>query len=319
MTTSNTKLFLNMFRDKKILSQLLQDKQNLFCDLASKNNLFLPLQRDLEQQQLHATIHHSLLVNSCVEAEKAFRTREIECVRLKGLAIFPEPTSELYRSMSDIDLWVPPAQFENASFLLQELGYQKQPTKIWEASKNRTNFFKINPQGVRIDIDLHQKLFWKEPQGFPWRVQPIGGRYNVLYPEDHFFYRTLSWLYQDGGVDIYKIIDLYKIYLDNQKSWDWDRVLYLGHLAHLRHIIELSITLLDKIYDLDLDVPINRQISQKAANFIESDFFFSPKQKPFSYYLWRHWLRQNWRSAIEYDLKWLWAYKGHILTRLLSR
>jgi hypothetical protein len=147
----------------------------------------------------------------------AFNTRGIPVTPLKGMAyalLFESGGPK--RSMADIDLLVPAAEFEKACRAMTRLGYQAQyPERISHAAEYHERAFINNERMVEIHryflppsrIDVDYEELWERtiPQ------EKEGIKYRRLSPEDIFLFHCLHMGIHELTVGFRPIWELYRL------------------------------------------------------------------------------------------------------------
>ncbi|MCD9188060.1 MAG: nucleotidyltransferase family protein [Pyrinomonadaceae bacterium] len=173
-----------------------------------------------------------------VELFEIFRENDIEPILLKGWAAGLYYPAQYERVFSDIDLAVPPKDFEKATNLARDL---------------------------KLTVDLHEGF--RKLDSLPWErvfensvVANIDG-YNirVLCPEDHLRVLCVHWLF-DGGIYKEKLRDIFYLIEKNAEDFDWDKCLNVVD-SKRRNWIIVTIALVYKYFGLNVDrLPFNDKL-----------------------------------------------------------
>jgi hypothetical protein len=140
------------------------------------------------------------------KAFRTFRGQGIEPILIKGWAIsrfYPRSNS---RISTDVDLCIPPDDFDCAR-------------ELW--SSTSANLSRIDLHRGLEDRDL---LEWSELFDRSYLVDLNGTAVRVLSDEDHLRIVCAHWLI-DGGVYKDKLWDIYYLVSNRKLDFDWDRCL----------------------------------------------------------------------------------------------
>jgi hypothetical protein len=150
------------------------------------------------------------------EAREAFREGGVATVEIQGTKIKPLYPRPEWRTMSDIDFIVRPADMPKAKLILEKLGYSCHEAHRVEIHGHRL---------PNINIELHPEFFWEESEyrqvlHSPFETVGQDGQcdlntvylYNILHIAKHYF---------GGGCGIRRVLDVY--YLNRKYGQIIDR------------------------------------------------------------------------------------------------
>lgn len=252
------------------------------------------------------------------EVETHFKDQNIAYVLLKGAALKAHLCVHS-RIMKDIDIWVVnPSHFIRARKILLSLGFQEKVQRRWAGADNRYDFvLETSLEKIEIHIDLHQKLYWNVSKNIYWQID-FKNNQPVLATEDQVFHLIVNWLYQDGGVDLYKIYDLHSV-LTSTEHFSWNHLKFLAKSQRLDHTVALALAVLDLVFETSWknNWKISPSTLKLAQRLVHSDFFIAPKKQILLYVYFKHWVRSTWFQALSYDFLWLNAYWKPFLNSLV--
>lgn len=161
-----------------------------------------------------------------------FRARKIEPILIKGWAAAREYPEKYRRTFSDIDLCVPPEDFEKSLKLV----------KVGECQA--------------LNIDLHcglrhlDTLEWEDLFENSHEELLEGVKVRILRPEDHLRVLCVHWL-NDGGAYRERLLDIYYLLENHTNDFDWDRC--FGKISkNRREWIIKTIAIVHKYHRLDI-------------------------------------------------------------------
>lgn len=240
------------------------------------------LAKPLQADYFRALAEQELLTNLWHKTRPVLQTAGFDAILLKGLAVahlvYPKP--EL-RVMSDLDVWVRPADLTPAGQLLQQtLALQKVSTAKKQAHTSKIELF--NPQMVKGMIDLQGVLFaghWFKPCPIPeaeiWQraaATPFG---RVLNPEDallhtlihiainHQFDATTFRALCDVGWQIQKRPPDWDKFCQQAAAWRVRRPVW--HVLYLFHQLVPLPQLPPVLKTLQPSVVVQKMLTQFAA------------------------------------------------------
>jgi hypothetical protein len=161
-----------------------------------------------------------------------FRAHHIEPILIKGWAAAAEYPEKYLRTFSDIDLCVPPEDYEKSQKLVAA------------------------GEGQMLNVDLHcglrhlDTLEWDDL--FENCVLELLGdiKIRILRPEDHLRVLCVHWL-NDGGANKERLLDIYYLLKNHSDNFDWNRC--FGKISKTRRewIIK-TIAVVHKYHELDI-------------------------------------------------------------------
>jgi len=161
-----------------------------------------------------------------------FRANGVEPILIKGWAAAKEYPEKYRRIFSDIDLCVPPENYQKSIKLID------------------------NEEARTLNIDLHcglrhlDKLEWEDLFGNSILESLDDIEVRVLRLEDHLRVLCVHWL-TDGGAYKERLLDIYYLLENHSKSFDWNRC--FGKISkNRRDWIIKTIALVHKYYDFDV-------------------------------------------------------------------
>jgi len=161
-----------------------------------------------------------------------FRASNIEPILIKGWAAAREYPEKYRRTFSDIDLCVPPEDYEKSLKLIE------------------------SGEGQKLNVDLHcglrhlDTLEWKDlfENSVPELLDDV--KVRVLRPEDHLRVLCVHWL-NDGGAYKERLLDIYYLLENHTDNFDWDRC--FGKISkNRRDWIIKTIAVVQKYHKLDV-------------------------------------------------------------------
>lgn len=171
----------------------------------------------LRKRILHLNRRHGLIWLELSRLVAALDGAGVAHVVLKGLAlgqtVYPRPE---HRFVSDMDVLVPKAAFDDALAVVERLGYRLSPTLRPVSFYRRYHFHLILRGPARVSLELHWNLsrgadyFQFDTSGFLERSRTIdreGTRLHVPSDADQLLHCACQALKEDGYSDLRRILD----------------------------------------------------------------------------------------------------------------
>jgi hypothetical protein len=298
-------IFKNSPEKDRLTDFLIANQMGPFFFRHNLTDILTPAQHQLVHSQVMA---NEIFLHYLRAVEQKFKASEIPYVRIKGFSLLSQIGFQ-HRTMKDIDLLVlSPEKFPAAEKILKDLDYERAPLIRWEAADTRFDYFQKNPAtGIEVHIDLHRQLYWQSTQT-QWHTTHKNGD-PILALEDQVFHLILNWLYQDGGVDFYKVYDLHLLLTANN-DFSWPRLESLAEKDGLVHVVSLALAVIDEIFESSWSQnwPVPASVYAYGKKLVSEDYFIAPQKQGLKYFLLKHWVRSSWSQAFYYDFIWLRAY-----------
>jgi hypothetical protein len=258
------------------------------------------------------------LLEAYEEIEQNCQIQNLKIVRIKGVDLIHclyESLGE--RHMSDIDVYVDKSEYSKIKSILSQKGFQKEIQVQFEASCFRGPFSKKLDEYIKIQIDVHTQLYWRQKKEF--KVDAVIDQ-NIykLSKEKHLFYLIVNWGYQDTFLGLSKLLDIVLFIRKYNHEIDWTSLRQMIKANDLQTLFSLTGFILSN--HLLIKTPLNTDPSSMILNFAKKlmtrEFLVEPKRNKLKFYFFKHIVKTSLKSAIDYDLIWIRAYNWKNLMRL---
>jgi hypothetical protein len=266
------------------------------------------------QAQLLENARREVYLRSMVkEIVKAAAGRGIEPVALKGLALWGEIYRPGEREVNDIDLLVQPNEFEPFLSVLADLGYA-----VPEIERSPLYGFKANcfrEDSGDYPIEVHAKLWWKEPRGFQWQRRSEGVLAKLSL-EDQLIHLCGHWIAQHTMISLHWLIDIALFCGHYDERIDWAKVQQRAKILRLEKSVAFAIFLIHELFHMKLKVGgLNWQDASRSLRDSVDLRYLSGEDAgrwawQWRYYWLKHRVQDRMRDAVAYDLVWLMSKMG---------
>jgi hypothetical protein len=206
---------------------------------------------------------------------------------LKGTALWGDLYRPGEREVTDIDLFVGQRDEARLLEILSKLGFSRQ-----ERSHERASRFKtvcLSERYGDLSLEVHTKLWWREPPGFEWQWRPsLRAPFSRLTLEDQLLHLCGHWIAQHTMISLHWLLDI-ALFIEQYGS-QLDDVKLLARARELR---------------ISRAVETARRICNWREPRIDLEFLRNPRGQLGRYFWLKHTLQDSWRDAIYYDVTWL--------------
>jgi hypothetical protein len=293
---------------EKIIPQL-NDQGVAGMVYQSKKHL-LPesVQQSLKNSFFAQSIYNSILQDELKKIKTTFQAKNIHGTLLKGMSLIDQIYDIGERPMADIDLLLPIEKFKMASKELESLGYTLLTEKRWKANFFKKNFVKYTTGDLKIEVELHSKLFFSEPKEFTW-IQEDSENFGFLKTEDNLIHLMGHLGFQHTFHKLFWLVDIDRLIRKHANALDWEYV--LKKLALLNQT-RSSAAVLGACYRY-LQTPVPQQILSDLPAFpkwvwktlLTKSFFSAPQKNILNYFIIKHLMKDSLVEAFKYDFFWI--------------
>ncbi len=220
-------------------------------------------------------------------------------VALKGLALLQRVHSLSERSLTDIDIYLPPGSLQEIEPIIYRMGYLSQPQKTWKANHHKKTFTK-KTMGLEITLETHNKLFYNQPADF---IVPLSEYMNrtQLSPEIELVYLSAHLVHQHSFLKLFWLLDIYRLTVKHPEVWSqktWD----LAHQLRVKTSLHAVAHCMNDLFHLQIETP---------KQFLPIKYFLNWKnlillnENRWKYLCIKHTAKDTVTETLSYDLKWL--------------
>lgn len=260
---------------------------------------------EIAQSRLLGNARREALANALL-AEIARHSTGLEIGLLKGPALWCDLYLPGEREANDLDLHVSENEREPLLEVLRGLGFE-----TFHRSRTGISNFKTVCIGRRFgdfSVEVHTKLWWREPSGFAWSWRPsLQPFFRRLEIEDQLLHLCGHWVAQHTMISLHWLIDI-ALFLETHGP-RLDEQLLTKRARDLRLSRSLEVA---RAICRDLLQDVNAT----SLCGIDFEFLRDPRAKRLRYYLIKHLVQDSLGEAALYDLLWLASAAGE---RILSR
>ncbi|MCB0390635.1 MAG: nucleotidyltransferase family protein [Bdellovibrionales bacterium] len=247
------------------------------------------------------------LVQASKELVSDCLNQNIQIVFLKGLPLLNSIYKDIgERYLSDIDVFVKPSDALEFFDIMKKQNYIHYDIKKWAASKHKDDFRKTLPTGLEIDVDVHYKLIFNIDL-------PIekSNYFPVPAPNlEVFLFHLITHLgYQHTYLRLNWLLDVFHFCHYFYNEINWTKLENSFKESHLENDLNCIKFILHKYFNFD--IPINTTLKPWEINLLSRivtpEFLLDPQKNKIKYYTLKHFLSPNLKSAIKYDILWLWS------------
>lgn len=308
------------FKDSLVYHRLLP-----FAYISLKEYFYLlpeDFVRSLEANYYHSLRHILHLEQRFLDLYSAFAKKGIVFIPIKGVALLEDLYAHLpVRSSVDIDVLVKEEDVEEATVLLEGLGFKKElggfKESYWRERNFHFAFVKKEADGFWLIVELHWLL------DYPRRIKLLSKIFkrlrkfkiqnidiDLLSVEDTFFTLALHHRRPGIGLALRDVCDIAMLLNKYKFSFDWDYLLKESRKSELRSTVFFCLSQARLLLGIDIPEYVWQGLGIAAwkrrmlRRFIEKNTFL-PKTEAMSEYLFlkEHFmLYDNPRESIGYIL-----------------
>lgn len=268
---------------------------NRWPDLAPPETRSL-LRTQWAAQRLRNEIH----IQEFEAIRDVFKKMGLTAIGLKGVVLTPILYPDLgSRFMSDIDILVSGASEDDICAALGGFGYTRIPEKKWWANDFKLSFAKESA-GLDLTVEVHTKLFAKEPKDFQWIQDPEEPR--ALTPNQNLVHLCGHLAYQHSFLKAFWLLDVDLFIRAYQYRLEWPQITELAARLGLERSLASSLAYARNV--LGTPIPSEIKVSSIVERLIEQNFE-SERSPLWSRYVLKHLVKDSWSEAIDYDLGWV--------------
>lgn len=208
-------------------------------------------------------------------------SRSIEVILLKGSAMIQRYYKDpALRPMSDLDIMVRPAQFEDTSRILCELGYEQRFSidfkKIHSERLTHAIEFARSVQGQKWEIDLHwtplhratwpgaEECFWEHSE--PLEIKGLPCR--TFDPTHQLLHVCLHGALWNALPPMRWVTDA--MWILREDHIDWHRLLEHARTLNGLQLLKNSLNYIHKNFNATIPEPIMKQLNELTPSRFES-------------------------------------------------
>jgi len=263
-----------------------------------KHPLLSADEKKAAEQRLAMNVRREAFMRGLL-AEVAARCADLEVGVLKGPALWGDIYQPGERESCDIDLFV---ARENAETLLKRLaglGYRAVPG---EAEGSPLHDFKtvcLSENHGDLSIEIHTKLWWREPAGFAWRWRAEKPEPLLrLVPEDQLLHLCGHWIAQHTMISMHWMLDIALFLEAHRTEVDPAALRERAKVLRLGRAVELALRICED-FSSGRDSRLRRMVT------IDLDFLLEPRKKLARYFFIKHAVQESWLDALLYDMNWV--------------
>ena len=287
-------------------SELRSNKLLAFC--ASRGFLRAELLAEGQRALLENARREVLLRYMVKEIVRAYAARGIEPVALKGLALWGEIYRPGEREVNDVDLLVRPEEFEPFLAVLAGIGFvvpevERSPLYGFKANCFREDF-------GDYPVEVHAKLWWKEPRGFQWQRRADGGLAKLSL-EDQLIHLCGHWIAQHTMISLHWLIDIALFSVKYDDRLDWARVRQRAKMLRLEKSVALAVFLIHELFHMKVakNAADDWLTAPSLASAVDLRYLSGEDARHWAwqwrYYWLKHRVQDRMSDAVAYDLLWL--------------
>jgi hypothetical protein len=225
------------------------------------------------------------------------RARTLPIGLLKGTALWGDIYKPGEREAADIDLFVAEKDHSSLHTLLLDLQFEKIQQSVCQANDFKSLY--LSERFGDLSIEVHTKLWWREPRDFRWSWRAAERAPFVrLTVEDQFIHLCGHWIAQHTMISLHWLFDLLLFLEKYHDPMDWTLLRSRAKALRLSRAVDLACELAKQIQE-----PGGfHNLDSALINF---DFLTQPKANPWRYFLIKHTVQESFTDAFRYDFEWL--------------